>query len=162
MLRFAKRFRVPKAYRHPNFLLLPATPAQAVVEFVAILREREQLHQLFRPNDIWPSANFSLSQHEEDLEWQQSELLAKRSFAYGLWSPDREPAFWGGVYLYPSVLPEVEVELFFWKVAEAPITDEELETQLRDWLARVWQWQQPRLPGREIPWAQWPGVTYPW
>ena len=47
MLRFPKRFRVPKAYRHPRFLLLPATPAQAVVEFVAMLREREQLHQLF-------------------------------------------------------------------------------------------------------------------
>ena len=74
MLRFPKRFRVPKAYRHPRFLLLPATPAQAVVEFVAMLREREQLHQLFRPNDIWPSANFSLSQHQGDLEWQQSEL----------------------------------------------------------------------------------------
>ncbi len=96
MLRFPKRFRVPKAYRHPRFLLLPATPAQAVVEFVAMLRESEQLHQLFRPNDIWPSANFSLSQHEGDLEWQQSEFLATRSFAYGLWSPDREPEFWGG------------------------------------------------------------------
>lgn len=162
MLRFPKRFRVPKAYRHPCFLLLPATPAQAVAEFVAILREREQLHQLFRLNDVWPSANFSLSQHEGDLEWQQSEFLAKRSFAYGLWSPDREPEFWGGVYLYPSVLPEVEVELFFWKVAEAPIADEELETQLREWLARVWQWPAPRLPGRDVPWAEWPGVTYPW
>ncbi|MFM5570733.1 hypothetical protein ACET8Q_08870 [Aeromonas veronii] len=162
MLTFPKRFRVPKAYRHPRFLLLPATPAQAVVEFVAMLREREQLHQLFRPNDLWPSANFSLSQHEGDLEWQQSEFLAKRSFAYGLWSPDREPQFWGGVYLYPSVLPEVAVELFFWKMAEAPITDEELEIQLRDWLARVWQWPEPRLPGRDVPWSEWPGVTYPW
>ena len=162
MLRFPKRFRVPKAYRHPCFLLLPATPAQAVVEFVAMSREREQLHQLFRPNDIWPSANFSLSQHQGDLEWQQSEFLAKRSFAYGLWSSARDPQFWGGVYLYPSVLPEVELELFFWKVAEAPITDEALEAQLRDWLANVWQWPHPRLPGREVPWDEWPGVTYPW
>ncbi|MGL5463941.1 MAG: hypothetical protein ACRDB8_14535, partial [Aeromonas veronii] len=62
----------------------------------------------------------------------------------------------------PSVLPEVAVELFFWKVAEAPITDEELEIQLRDWLARVWQWPAPRLPGRDVPWSEWPGVTYPW
>ena len=87
MLHFPKGFRVPKAYRHPHFLLLPTTPSQAVVEFVAILRERDQLHQLFRPDDVWPSANFSLSQHEADLEWQHSEFLAKRSFAYGLWSP---------------------------------------------------------------------------
>ena len=162
MLHLPKRFRVPKACRTPRFLLLPATPGQAVVEFVAILREREQLHQLFRPNDTWPSANFSLSQHEGDLEWQQSEFLAKRSFAYGLWSPDREPHFWGGVYLYPSVLPEVEVELFFWKVAEAPLTDAELEAGLRDWLAQVWRWHHPRLPGRDTPWSEWPGVTYPW
>ncbi|MFH7525106.1 hypothetical protein AB2J22_10875 [Aeromonas sp. A5] len=162
MLRYPKRFRVPKAYRTPRFLLLPATLGQAAVEFVAILREREQLHQLFRPNDAWPSVNFSLSQHEGDLEWQQSEFLAKRSFAYGLWSPDREPEFWGGVYLYPSVLPEVEVELFFWKVAEAPLSDAELEAELRNWLAQVWRWQHPRLPGREIPWSEWPGVTYPW
>lgn len=83
-----------------------------------------------------PSANFSLSQHEGDLEWQQSEFLAKRSFAYGLWSGSGARVL-GGVYLYPSVLPEVAVELFFWKVAGAPITDEELETQLRVWLARV-------------------------
>ena len=105
MLTFPKRFRVPQAYRHPHFLLLPATPAQAVVEFVAMQREREQLHQLFRPQDVWPSDQFSLSQHEGDLEWQQAELLAKRSFSYGLWSPDRELQFWVGVYLYPSVLP---------------------------------------------------------
>jgi hypothetical protein len=162
MLRLPKRFRVPKAYRHRQFLLLPATPAQAVLEFAAIQSERDGLHQLFRPDDLWPSAHFSLSQHEGDLEWQQSEFLAKRSFAYGLWSPDREPQFWGGVYLYPSVLPEVEVELFFWKVADAPITDAELEGLLRDWLANVWQWHHPRLPGREMPWVEWPGVTYPW
>ena len=120
MLHFPKGFRVPKAYRHPHFLLLPTTPSQAVVEFVAILRERDQLHQLFRPDDVWPSANFSLSQHEADLEWQHSEFLAKRSFAYGLWSPEREPEFWGGVYLYPSVLPEVEVEFFFGRWPRLP------------------------------------------
>ena len=162
MLRFPKRFRVPQAYRHPSFLLLPASPTQAVVEFVAMLREREQLHRLFRPDDVWPSAQFSLSQHEADLEWQRSEFLAKRSFAYGLWSPEREPEFWGGVYLYPSVLPEVEVELFFWKVAEAPLDDVVLEAELRAWLGKVWHWHHPRLPGRELPWAEWPGVTYPW
>ena len=162
MLRFPKRFRVPQAYRHPSFLLLPASPSQAVVEFVAMLREREQLHRLFRPDDVWPSAQFSLSQHEADLEWQRSEFLAKRSFAYGLWSPEREPEFWGGVYLYPSVLPEVEVELFFWKVAEAPLADAVLEAELRAWLGKVWHWHHPRLPGRELPWAEWPGVTYPW
>ena len=120
MLRFPKRFRVPQAYRHPSFLLLPASPTQAVVEFVAMLREREQLHRLFRPDDVWPSAQFSLSQHEADLEWQRSEFLAKRSFAYGLWSPEREPEFWGGVYLYPSVLPEVEVEFFFGRWPRLP------------------------------------------
>ncbi|MGY3945280.1 hypothetical protein [Aeromonas tecta] len=162
MLSLPKRFRVPQAFRHPSFLLLPTSQAQAVVEFVAILRSREQLHQLFRANDIWPSAQFSLSQHEADLEWQRSEFLAKRSFAYGLWSPEREPVFWGGVYLYPSVLPEVEVELFFWKVAEAPLSDAELEAELRAWLGKTWHWSQPCLPGREIPWNEWPGVTYPW
>ena len=162
MLTLPKRFRVPQAYRHPHFLLLPVNPTQAVVEFVAMLREREQLHQLFRPDDVWPSANFSLSKHEADLEWQHSEFLAKRSFAYGLWSPAREPEFWGGVYLYPSVLPEVAVELFFWKVAEAPLTDAELEAELRAWLGKVWQWPEPSLPGRDQPWAEWPGVTYPW
>lgn len=162
MLRFPKRFRVPQAYRHPSFLLLPVSPAQAVMEFVAMLGEREQLHRLFRRDDVWPSASFSLSQHEADLEWQHSEFLAKRSFAYGLWSPEQEPQFWGGVYLYPSVLPEVEVELFFWKVAEAPLTDAELERALRDWLGRVWRWTNPHLPGREVAWDEWPGVSYPW
>ncbi len=44
MLHFPKGFRVPKAYRHPHFLLLPTTPSQAVVEFVAILRERYEIH----------------------------------------------------------------------------------------------------------------------
>ncbi|MBV7436929.1 MULTISPECIES: hypothetical protein [unclassified Aeromonas] len=162
MLSLPKRFRVPPAFRHPHFLLLPTSPEQAVVEFVAMLRERQQLQQLFRPDDVWPSAHFSLGQHEADLEWQRSEFLAKRSFAYGLWSPEREPQFWGGVYLYPSVLPEVEVELFFWKVAEAPLSDGELERELRAWLGNTWRWSAPRLPGRELPWAEWPGVTYPW
>ncbi len=54
------------------------------------------------------------------------------------------------------------MELFFWKVAEAPLSDAELEAELRDWLAQVWRWQHPRLPGREIPLSEWPGVTYPW
>lgn len=162
MLNLPKRFRVPKAYRHKQFLLLPPNLAYAAVEYVAMLRERAQLQQLFRPDDVWPSAHFSLSQHEQDVDWQCSEYLAKRSFSYTLWSPDREPQFWGGVYLYPSLLPEVEVELFFWKVADIPLTDEDLLAALREWLASVWQWQAPRLPGREEPWEIWPGVTYPW
>ena len=76
-----------------------------------------------------------------------------------LWplEPGQEPRFWGGVYLYPSVLPEVQVELFFWKVAEAPLTDSELEAELRTWLGKVWRWSEPRLPGRDGPWAEWPG-----
>ena len=57
----------------------------------------------------------------------------------------------GRVYLYPSVLPEVTVELFFWKVAEAPLTDAELEAELRAWLGKVWQWPAPRLPGVTSP-----------
>ena len=61
MLHFPKGFRVPKAYRHPHFLLLPTTPSQAVVEFVAILRERDQLHQLFRPDDVWPLSLIHIS-----------------------------------------------------------------------------------------------------
>ncbi|MNF06577.1 hypothetical protein D3C77_745530 [compost metagenome] len=60
------------------------------------------------------------------------------------------------------MLPEVEVELFFWKVAEAPLDDVVLEAELRAWLGKVWHWHHPRLPGRELPWAEWPGVTYPW
>jgi hypothetical protein len=49
------------------------------------------------------------------------------------------------------VLPEVQVELFFWKVAEAPLTDSELEAELRAWLGKVWRWSEPRLPGRDGP-----------
>ncbi|MNG41284.1 hypothetical protein D3C84_1303700 [compost metagenome] len=60
------------------------------------------------------------------------------------------------------MLPEVEVELFFWKVAEAPLEDAELETELRAWLGKTWHWSAPCLPGRDIPWEEWPGVTYPW
>ena len=37
-----------------------------------------------------------------------------------------------------------------------------LEAELRAWLGKVWHWHHPRLPGRELPWAEWPGVTYPW
>ncbi|MNP16917.1 hypothetical protein D3C76_1093320 [compost metagenome] len=54
------------------------------------------------------------------------------------------------------------MELFFWKVAEAPLDDVVLEAELRAWLGKVWHWHHPRLPGRELPWAEWPGVTYPW
>ena len=81
-----------------------------------------------------------------------------------LWSvePGTGARVLGRGFLYPSVLPEVAVELFFWKVDEAPLTDAELEAELRAWLGKVWQWPAPRLPGRDQPWAEWPGVTYPW
>ena len=38
----------------------------------------------------------------------------------------------------------------------------EREAELRTWLGKVWRWSEPRLPGRDGPWAEWPGVTYPW
>ena len=40
--------------------------------------------------------------------------------------------------------------------------NDEIEAELRAWLGKVWRWSEPRLPGRDGPWAEWPGVTYPW
>ena len=83
MLHFPKGFRVPRPYRHPHFWLLPHHAVPGRGGFVAILRGGISSISCFRPDDVWPSANFSLSQHEADLEWQHAEFLAKRSFA--LW-----------------------------------------------------------------------------
>lgn len=161
MLKPSKRFLVPEEYCHARFVLKGCGEAQAVVEYVALMRERDRLHQLFRPDDPWPSAHFSLAQHEADLEWQVSEFRTRRSFVYSVWDA-AETTLIGGVYLYPSLLPGVQVEAFFWLVGEAPIDEESFAQALRRWLVNRWHWKQPVFPGRDMPWVEWPGVTYPW
>ena len=161
MLKPNRRFVVPEEYRHASFVLKGCREAQAVVEFVTLMRERERLHQLFRPDDPWPSARFSLAQHEADLEWQVAEFRARRSFAYTVWDAPQTQLL-GGVYLYPSLLPRVPVEVFFWLIEEAPIDEASFYQVLRRWLVNRWHWKHPVFPGRDTPWADWPGVTYPW
>ncbi|WP_404800018.1 hypothetical protein [Aeromonas simiae] len=155
------RFQVPQHYAHAGFVLRACDEAQAVREYVALLREREQLHQLFRADDPWPSAHFSLAQHEADLAWQVSEFRAHRSFAYTVWEGE-EQALIGGLYLYPSLLPGVQVEVFFWLGADSPVAASTFSEVIRRWLRRRWNWTSVRFPGRDTPWVEWPGVTYPW
>ena len=161
ILKPSSRFVVPLDERQENWLLKACEESQATLEFLVLMRERSRLHQLFRPDDSWPSEHFSLEQHQQDVQWQVSERLSRRSFAYTLWLPD-ESELLGGVHLYPSVLPEVEVEVFFWLVAQCPFDEAEFERWLRSWLVARWRWKKPVFPGRDMPWADWPGVTYPW
>ena len=149
MLQPPQGFRVPKAHRHPHFLLLPVSPDQAVVGFVAMLREREQLHQLFRPDDVWPSDHFGLSQHGPI--WSGSaRSFSPKPPSPGLWSPDRGAKSSGAASTSTLGAAGGGGGALFWKVAEAPITDAEEAERLRAWLGKVWRWPEPRLPGREL------------
>ena len=156
MLHFPKGVSVPKAYRHPHFLLLPPRRPRPVVGLSPSCARRNQLHQLFRPDDV-ASPSFSLSQHAGADLGGSTPVSGQALLRYGLWSPDREPRFWGGVCLYPSVLPGVEVELFFWKVAEAPLTTANSKPNCAPGWRQGMALVRAAPAGRDGPLGQWPG-----
>lgn len=148
-----KDFDVPVLFDRERFRLRMLSVNDLVKDFDAVVSSRDHLNDLFGPG--WPEG-LTLEQNLVDLGWHQKEFERRTSFAYTVVAPD-ESRVLGCVYIYPTRKKGYDAEVHLWaRQSElAGGLEDELLEAVRGWLRREWPFENPALPGRDIPWEVW-------
>lgn len=152
--------KVPAEWHGTYCLALPAEPRWVVLDYAAVMASRMALHGLFAADDPWPPADLTQAEDEADLAWHQREFAEGRSFAYSLFSFDRQRCL-GCLYLYPTASPEHDGEAYLWTSRSEPAElRQQIEKEVMQWLEQAWPFQALAWPGRRIPFRQWSFANY--
>jgi hypothetical protein len=144
-----EEFPVPRRFEHPEFILRPLGITDVIKDYDAVMSSARELKGLFGPGSNWPPPDLSVEQDLIDLGWHHKEFQRRSSFAYTMLSLDEQLCL-GCVYLYPTDLPEVDVEVYFWvRTSHAAALDPVLHTALRCWLEDCWPFRRVVYPGRD-------------
>jgi hypothetical protein len=152
-------FTVPEGFVADGYRLEMLTPAVAELDYQAVMDSRESLRAVFSANDSWPADDLTLADNVRDLRQHEAEFHAREAFAYTVLTPGRDLCL-GCVYIYPSTVGQYDCEMYLWVRSSARDLDEKLHSDMRAWLHSHWPFEQPALPGREIPWKQWHGTRH--
>jgi hypothetical protein len=146
-------FVPPAVLETARFRLRMLTINDLEQDYAAVMSSVEHLQKVFQGD--WPKG-LSREQNLIDLGWHQKEFQRRTSFAYTVVRPD-ESLVLGCVYIYPSGHPGFDAEVYLW-VRESELAgglDQELELQVRGWLAAKWPFRKIALPGRSVSWEEW-------
>lgn len=101
---------VPESLKTAVFTLKPLTPAHVHLDYAALMSNIDLLRLWGGHN--WPSAEFTLADNLQDLEWHDQEHRECIAFTYTVLSPTEDKCL-GCVYINPltKVLAGNEVEL---------------------------------------------------
>ena len=149
-------FTVPTLAQGPGFKLLPLGPDLVKVDFDAYMSSIEHLQKTFSRSTGWPHKDISADDAMKDMENEQARFRTRKSFAYGVLTPDgtRER---GSVYVSPSPVPGYDAMVRMW-VTQADHDagfDAELYAWVVQWVAGEWPFARVAYPGRAIDWATW-------
>jgi hypothetical protein len=154
---------LPAGFAHPERLdlptghhLRPIRGDDVDIDYPAVMRSRERLWSIYGEAWGWPPATMTYEEDREDLAHHEAEIAAHLSFNYALLDAE-ESALLGCVYLDPPEKAGADVEVSWWVVDELVGTEveAELDRTVPQWLAREWPFTQPRVIGRDVPWAEW-------
>jgi len=153
-------FSVPLVVEFPSFVFRPLDSAATELDYAAVMASRDDLHDIFGPNDVWPAADLTLEQNGKDLAWHWSLFEQRLSFAWTVLNTEGTKCI-GCVYLYWPLLPDYDATVYLWVHSDelAGGLDQTLESTVRAWLAESWPFRNPAFPGRDIPWDEWQGGT---
>lgn len=149
-------FAVPTLAEGPGFKLVPLGPDLVKIDFDAYMASIEHLQKTFTRSTDWPHAGLNADDAMKDMEGEAARFQARKSFAYGVLTPDgtRER---GSVYVSPSPVPGYDAVARMW-VTKAEYDagfDAELYAWVQAWVAKEWPFAKVAFPGRAIEWAEW-------
>ena len=139
---------------------VPLGPDLVKVDFDAYMSSIEHLQQTFTRSTGWPTADISDEDAMRDMENEQARFAARKSFAYGVLTPDgsRER---GSVYVSPSPVEGYDAVVRLW-VTKAEYDagfDAALYDRVTHWIAAKWPFAKVAYPGRAIDWATWDALV---
>jgi len=149
-------FEVPPGFETEQFRVRPLTIHDVVLDYDAVMTNRDYLWSLFSECWSWPPEDLSIEQDMIDLAWHQKEGQLGRSFVYAVMTLE-EDRMLGCVYLDPPSREDYDVELLYWVRRDHVDSglDASVIGSVREWLADEWPFERIAMPGREIPWSDW-------
>lgn len=153
-------FDVPVLVEADDFKLVPLGPDLVKIDFDAYMSSIEHLQQTFSRSTSWPREDITDEDAMLDMQGEQARFQARKSFAYGVLTPDgsRER---GSVYVRPSSVEGYDAVVMLW-VTKADYDagfDAQLYDWVKSWVAAEWPFQNVAYPGRAISWKDWDAMT---
>ena len=153
-------FKVPTLVETPGFKLVPLGPDLVKLDFDAYMSSIEHLQKTFSRSTNWPREGITDADAMRDMEGEQARFKSRRSFAYGVLTPDgtRER---GSVYVSPSPVPGYDAIVRLW-VTKADYDagfDAELYQWVTTWIRTQWPFAKVAYPGRTIEWGTWDALV---
>ena len=154
---------LPGDFSHPTcvpvfdgFHLRPIRASDTEIDYPAVMGSQKRLWDIFGPAWGWPPDTMTPDEDRADLARHEREIEAHESFNYALLNLDETELF-GCVYIDPPERAGADAEISWW------VTDEKVGTPLEDaldflvprWIEKVWPFEKPRYPGRDLSWAEW-------
>ncbi|MEN7536420.1 twin-arginine translocation pathway signal protein [Aurantiacibacter flavus] len=153
-------FDPPTLVEAPGFKLVPLGPDVVEQDYAAYMSSIEHLQQTFTRSTGWPHTGLTLADSMVDMETEAARFAARKSFAYGVLTPDGQHEL-GSVYVRPSPVDRYDAVVMLW-VTKAQYDagfDAGLYRWVRDWVAQEWPFAKVAYPGREIDWDEWDALT---
>lgn len=149
-------FDPPKLVEGPGFKLVPLGPDLVDIDFKAYMSSIEHLQKTFSRSTDWPREGISHADAMKDMETEQARFSNRRSFAYGVLTPDGSREL-GSVYVAPSPVGEYDAVVRLWVTKERYDAgfDAELYRWVSNWVRTAWPFNKVAYPGRSIDWQTW-------
>lgn len=154
---------LPDDFTHPTTVpvfdglhLRPIRESDTEIDYPAVMGSRERLWAQYGPAWGWPVADMTVEADRADLARHEREIAAHESFNYALLNlPETE--LFGCVYLDPPERAGADAEISWWVVDDLVGTalEDALDLLVPRWVERVWPFEKPRYPGRDLTWAEW-------
>lgn len=142
-------FQPPVALKTAKYQLVPLGPDIVKQDYAAYMGSIEHLQKTMGGN--WPNKNITMADAMKDMEQEQARYEKRRSFAYGVLSPDRAEEY-GSVYIRPSRKQGYDATVSMWTTQKK--FDEGFEKQLmqdmKQWVKAQWPFQKVAYLGDEI------------
>ncbi len=137
----------PPGYETPMFRIRTLTPADAEIDYLAVMKSRGRIRQILGGD--WPPEDFSVQKNRRELSRKMKDMEEGRAYTYTVMTPDESRAL-GCIYIIPERYGNVDAHIFFWAEEGAwqegmePI----LEVAVREWLVQSWPFERIDFPGR--------------
>lgn len=149
-------FNVPVLIKAKDFKLVPLGPELVDVDFRAYMSSIGHLQKTFSRSTNWPRVGISASEAMQDMESEQGRFKSRRSFAYGVLTPDGSREL-GSVYVSPSPIEGYDAVVRMWVTKDQFDAgfDARLYGWVTKWIAKDWPFARVAYPGRSIEWGTW-------
>src|SRR5690554_6544509 len=142
-------FAPPTALVADRFRLEPLDPRHNESDLAAWASSIEHIRSTpGYPDGNWPPpGGMTLEQNLRDLSRHAADFEARKGFTFTVLDPAGGDVI-GCVYIYPTRVPEHDVEVQSWVRADHAHLDGPLAEAVEEWLERDWPWERRYRHGR--------------